>query len=84
MESEIIYSRVERRDAAWAEITLNRPQKGNALTLRMLERLESVVAEIASDRTLRAVVIRARGRLFCTGGDIEACGALSPHEMGRK
>lgn len=84
MESEIIYSRVERNDAAWAEITLNRPEKGNALTLRMLEQLESVVAEIASDRTLRAVVIRARGRLFCTGGDIEAWGSLSPHEMGRK
>ena len=39
--------------------------------------------EIESERTLRAVVIRAHGRFFCTGGDIEAWGALSPHDMGR-
>ena len=49
----------------------------------MLERLDSIVSEIASDRELRAVVIRARGRVFCTGGDIEAWASLSPHEMGR-
>jgi enoyl-CoA hydratase/carnithine racemase len=83
MESEILYSRNERNGAAWAEIALNRPDKGNALTLPMLDRLGSLAAEIEADRTLRAVVIRGRGRFFCTGGDIAAWGALSPHEMGR-
>jgi enoyl-CoA hydratase/carnithine racemase len=83
MESEILYSRKEREGAAWAEITLNRPQKGNALTLPMLNELEAIVADIRSDLTVRAVVLRGNGRFFCTGGDIEAWGGLSPNEMGR-
>ncbi|MGD0775486.1 MAG: enoyl-CoA hydratase/isomerase family protein [Candidatus Solibacter sp.] len=82
-EPGILYTRIEHNGAAWAEIALNRPEKGNALTLPMLRQLESIAAGIASDRSLRAVVLRARGRFFCTGGDIEAWGALSPHEMAR-
>ena len=82
-EPAVLYTRIEQDGAAWAEITLNRPEKGNALTMPMLEQLESIAATIAPDRSLRAVVLRARGRFFCTGGDIEAWGALSPHEMAR-
>ena len=66
-----------------AEIRLNRPDKGNALTMAMLDRLGDIVDEIARDRDTRAVVVRATGRFFCTGGDIEAWGRLSPHDMGR-
>jgi enoyl-CoA hydratase len=83
MEPEVIFARNEREGAAWAEITLNRPQKGNALTLPMLAELESAVAAVRSDLTVRAVVLRGNGRFFCTGGDIEAWGSLSPNEMGR-
>jgi len=49
----------------------------------MLQQLAAIAARIEPDRSLRAVVIRARGRFFCTGGDIEAWGALSPDEMAR-
>lgn len=84
MEPEIIYSRKEQNGPAWVEVTLNRPEKGNALTMGMLEQLASLAGEIQADRTIRTVVIRGRGRFFCTGGDIEAWGALSPHEMGRE
>ncbi|MBV8811389.1 MAG: enoyl-CoA hydratase/isomerase family protein [Acidobacteriaceae bacterium] len=83
MESEILFSRKQQFGAACAEITLNRPDKGNALTMQMLQQLSSILSEIEADRELRAVVIRSRGRFFCTGGDIEAWGLLSPHEMGR-
>ena len=82
-DPEVLYARIEQHDTAWAEITLNRPDKGNALTMPMLEKLESLVAGIESDRSLRVVVMRANGRFFCTGGDIEAWGALSPQEMAR-
>lgn len=82
-EPEILYRRIEQNDAAWAQITLNRPEKGNALTMPMLEELASIAAAIEPDRSVRAVVLRARGRFFCTGGDIEAWAALSPHEMAR-
>jgi enoyl-CoA hydratase len=84
VEPEILYSRKSHNDVAWAEITLNRPDKGNALTLPMLQQLASMIAEIEAERSVRAVVLRARGRSFCTGGDIAAWGALSPHDMGRE
>ncbi len=83
IETGILFTRIEQNGTAWAEITLNRPEKGNALTRPMLEQLASSVSEIESDRSLRAVVLRARGRFFCTGGDIKAWGALTPHEMAR-
>jgi enoyl-CoA hydratase/carnithine racemase len=83
VNSGILYERIERDGAAWAEITLNRPEKGNALTLPMLGQLARIVSGIEADRSVRAVVIRARGRFFCTGGDIAAWGALSPEEMAR-
>jgi enoyl-CoA hydratase len=81
MQPEILYSRNEQNGIARAEITLNRPDKGNALTMGMLQQLGSIVAEIEAERAIRVVVIRGRGRFFCTGGDIEAWGALSPREM---
>lgn len=84
MEPEILYSRMSHNDAAWAEITLNRPDKGNALTLPMLQQLASIIAEIEAERSVRAVVLRARGRSFCTGGDIAAWSTLSPDDMGRE
>lgn len=84
MDSEILYCRQERQGAAWAEITLNRPQKGNALTLPMLDRLDAIAGEIAADKNVRAVVIKGSGRFFCTGGDIAAWGGLNPNDMGQK
>ena len=83
MESEVIFLRKEQGAAVYGEIILNRPGKGNALNRRMLEQLDSIVSQIESDRELRAVVMRARGRFFCTGGDVDAWGSLSPNDMGR-
>jgi enoyl-CoA hydratase len=72
------------RHGDWAELVLNRPDKGNALTMPMLEALGAHAAEFARDRELRVVVLRGAGdRFFCTGGDIEAWGALTPHDMAR-
>jgi hypothetical protein len=50
----------------------------------MLEQLGSIEAEIEAEHMIRVVIIRGHGRSFCTGGDIEAWGALSPHDMARK
>ena len=83
MEDEVVLERRERGGAAWAQVWLNRPDKGNALTMPMIERLGAIADELAADRAARAVVIRGRGRFFCTGGDIAAWGSLEPHEMGR-
>ena len=84
MEDDIVLERRQRGDLAWAEIWLNRPDKGNALTMSMIARLGAIADDLAADRAVRAVVIRGRGRFFCTGGDIAAWGRLDPHEMGRE
>lgn len=79
-ESTVLVTRHER----WLEIVLNRPEKGNALTLPMLDAIRQAADTAARDRDLRAVVLRGAGeRFFCTGGDIESWGDLSPLEMGR-
>lgn len=82
-EQAILFERMERDGVAWAEITLNRPEKGNALTLPMLRALDGHIRSIEADASIRAVMLRARGRFFCTGGDIAAWGSMSPHEMAR-
>jgi enoyl-CoA hydratase/carnithine racemase len=81
METEIEFLRKEQFDVVYGEIMLNRPEKGNALTMPMLTRLRSIISEIAADRSLRVIILRGRGRFFCTGGDIGAWGSLSPEEM---
>lgn len=83
-DEDVVLERRQRGGLAWAEIRLNRPQKGNALTMAMIERLGEIADEIARDRETRAVVLRGAGRFFCTGGDIAAWGALSPLDMGRE
>lgn len=53
-----------------AEITLNRPDQANALNLQMAEELFAAALECATDTAIRAVILSARGKLFCGGGDL--------------
>jgi enoyl-CoA hydratase len=82
-ESEVLYERCEEDGRIWGEIVLNRPDKGNALNMPMIQRLSETLEKIENDRSIRVVVIKGRGRFFCTGGDIAAWGTLSPHQMAR-
>ena len=60
---------VEIRDEV-AYLTLNRPDKRNALSRQLLADLEGACAELAKDKRVRAVVIAARGNVFCSGHDL--------------
>lgn len=65
-----------------ATITLNRPEKLNALDAEMLEQLEHVVRVIEQSPTVRVVLLTGAGeRAFCVGADIYAWSALSPMQM---
>jgi enoyl-CoA hydratase/carnithine racemase len=53
-----------------ATLTLNRPSARNALSLGLMEALDSVLAGIARDPTTRVVIIAASGPAFCAGHDM--------------
>ncbi len=51
-------------------LTLNRPERRNALSESMLTELGAVLDRIASDPTTRVVVLAAAGPVFCSGHDL--------------
>jgi len=53
-----------------AVVTLNRPQRRNALSLELMRELIACLDEIGRDRTLRAVILAAAGKVFCSGHDL--------------
>jgi enoyl-CoA hydratase/carnithine racemase len=55
-----------------ATLTLNRPDKLNALTPALFEELRNHVDAIATDDTVGCVVVRGAGRSFCAGHDLDA------------
>ena len=55
---------------AIATLTLNRPDKGNALSEAMTDALEERIHEIGADANIRVVVLAANGRNFCAGHDL--------------
>src|SRR5512136_2485488 len=57
---------------AVATITLNRPDKLNAISMAMLEQIEGAVAELEKNRAVRVVLITGAGeRAFSVGADIK-------------
>lgn len=57
-------------DAGVAEVTLNRPDKYNALDLEMFEALADAGEQLRNDKAIRAVVLTGAGENFCAGIDI--------------
>lgn len=53
------------------QITLNRPQVRNAMSLQMVQELASIFDRIAGNTAVRAVILRGADGHFCAGGDIK-------------
>ena len=53
-----------------ARITLNRPERLNALTFEVYRELTDTFAALRSETEVRAVVVTGAGRAFCSGGDV--------------
>jgi enoyl-CoA hydratase/carnithine racemase len=53
-----------------AVLTLNRPQRRNALSLALMVELISALDEIGRNRAVRAVILAAAGKVFCSGHDL--------------
>ncbi len=64
-------------------LTLNRPDKLNAIDSPMLDALEKILAEIERDTEVRVVVLTGAGRAFSAGADIKEWTALDPLTFSR-
>lgn len=67
-----------RTDGHLGRVSLNRPDKLNALTLEMLEALARAAHELRADREVRAVILDGTGESFCAGLDFAAVLADRP------
>jgi enoyl-CoA hydratase/carnithine racemase len=53
-----------------AVITLNRPDRRNALSLRLMMEMIECLSEIEQRRSVQAVILAAEGKVFCSGHDL--------------
>jgi enoyl-CoA hydratase/carnithine racemase len=51
-------------------LSLNRPEKRNALSLELMSAMLAKLAEVAADEDIRVVVMRGKGEAFCAGHDL--------------
>lgn len=79
-ENELIF---EKRGQI-AYITLNRPERSNALTGSMRLEMREIWSEVRDDPALRVAIITGAGtRHFCTGADVEAVAGRGGMSTGR-
>lgn len=72
----------EQTDAGVATITLNRPDRLNALTFEVYRELTDTFAALRDEADVRVVVITGAGRAFCSGGDVhDIIGELFSRDM---
>jgi enoyl-CoA hydratase len=71
-------------DGAVATLTLNRPQRLNAIVPALIEDLEAALDRAEADDVVRSIRLRGTGRSFCAGYDIEwGADAMEAAEGGR-
>lgn len=57
-------------DGAFATLTLNRPDKRNALSLDMMRELDAALQALGDNRSIRVIVLKANGTVFSAGHDL--------------
>jgi enoyl-CoA hydratase/carnithine racemase len=70
------------RDGPILVLTLNRPEKRNAITDAMYAVFADALEAAGGDRAVRAVLIRAEGETFCAGNDIMDFAAIATGQRG--
>ena len=66
------------RDGHVLVVTMNRPDRRNALSLEMMDGMSAAWDEANSDPEIRVVVLTGAGGAFCAGADLEAMTELAP------
>ncbi len=65
---------VEKQSAHTTVVTLNRPERRNALTIELMTELVAAIDAASADETQRILVLRGAGKAFCTGLDLQEVG----------
>jgi enoyl-CoA hydratase/carnithine racemase/uncharacterized OB-fold protein len=68
------------KNNAVCTITMNRPEKYNAINRRMAAELVDAFKRVRDIPTVGVVVLTGAGKAFCTGGDLEIFPSLAEHE----
>jgi enoyl-CoA hydratase/carnithine racemase len=58
------------QEGTTAIVTLNRPERRNALSLELMQDLIAALEELGRNREVRAVILAASGKVFCSGHDL--------------
>jgi 2-(1,2-epoxy-1,2-dihydrophenyl)acetyl-CoA isomerase len=69
--------------AGYRQITLNRPERLNALTVEMAAALSAALDEAAADADCCVVLLTGAGRAFCAGQDLTAIVDATPADLAR-
>jgi len=72
-----------RQEGRVLRLTLNRPEKRNALTLAMCREVAETLRRAESDRRVGSVLLDASGDVFCAGMDLDEALAGDPDEHSR-
>lgn len=64
------FLRLEKK-AAIAELVLNRPKQGNALSLELMREIIAAMREFQYDTETRVIILRGEGNNFCVGADLK-------------
>ena len=70
--------KLDRHADGTAVLTLNRPEVLNSINQQLIAELRAVIAEVARDDGVRALVLTGAGRAFCAGADLGADPGLEP------
>ncbi len=86
MTRDFEYLVYEKKDRV-AIITMNRPEKHNALNMGLINELSRALADADEDDDVKVVLLRGAGKSFCSGADLNqfmefAAGRGNPIELG--
>jgi methylglutaconyl-CoA hydratase len=74
---------IEKQSPQITVLTLNRPERRNALTIELMNDLAAAVENAGADSARRILILRGAGKAFCTGLDLAEAAVKDPHDTAQ-
>ena len=75
---------IEKQSPHVSVITLNRPERRNALTVELMKELIGAIETIGADEKQRVLILRGAGKVFCAGLDLQETAMIAGCARGRR